>query len=77
MSDENRRELMRTMQVSQEFENHFPCPEVEVPRGLIGQQYLWTANQRPSQHDTLLLSAGKLTGAVRRPCLQPHFIQPR
>jgi len=64
MSDENRGELVRAMQICQEFENHFPGPEIEVARGFIGKQNLRTAHQRPGQHDALLLSTGKLTGAV-------------
>ena len=65
------------MEIREEFEDHFPGPKVEVPRGFVGEQNLRTAHQRSSQNDALLFPTRKLSGTVQRPCPQPDFIQPR
>ena len=65
--DENRGELVRAVQTFQELEDHLPGPEIQVPGRLVGEQNRRLAHQRAGQHDPLLLSARKFTGAVRWP----------
>ena len=56
VGDKNGRELMRTVQVFEEFENHLAGPEIEVSRGFIGQQHSGTTHERARESDSLLLS---------------------
>src|SRR4051794_9995598 len=53
--DENRSELMGTVQTSQELENHLARPEVQISGGFVGNQYGRFADQGTGEHNPLLL----------------------
>ena len=38
VSDENRSEPVRAVQAFQQFEDHFPGPEIQVAGGFVGEQ---------------------------------------
>jgi hypothetical protein len=65
MCNEDRRELVGTMQALEEFEDHFAGPKVEISGGLIGEQYGRTADQRAGEHDPLLFPSRQFAGTVR------------
>ncbi|MEI9973005.1 MAG: hypothetical protein WDO73_13650 [Ignavibacteriota bacterium] len=77
MSDEDRGELVRTVEIRQEFEDHFPGPEIEVAGGFIGEENLRTAHQRSGQYDALLLSTRSSPARCDDRARNPTFIQPR
>jgi hypothetical protein len=45
------------VQFSEQGNDHFARPEIQVASGLIGEQNPRVANQRPCQSDPLLFSA--------------------
>jgi len=55
--NEYRRELVRAVQIFQEFEDHLAGPEIEVSRGFVGQQHARFADQRAREGNPLLLPA--------------------
>ena len=48
---------------------------VELPGGLVGEQQLGSARQRPRDRDALLLAAGQLAGSLPRVLAQAHDVQ--
>jgi hypothetical protein len=57
VSDEDRCELVGTVKAFEEIENHLASPEVQVPRGLVGEQNGRFANQRAGKHHPLLFTS--------------------
>src|SRR6185312_15802964 len=57
VSNNNRGELMLTMQLRNEIENALCRTDIEVACGLVGEKELWFRNQGSRQRDSLLLSA--------------------
>ena len=77
MRDVKRGQLPGPMQILEQVHDHFAGPEIEVAGGFVSQKDAGVAHQRACQHDSLLLSARKLTRAMLSAVSQAHFIQPR
>ena len=64
VSDENRRELVRSVQAFQQVENHLAGPEIQIPGRFIGEQDGGSSDQSARQYHPLLLSARQFACAV-------------
>ena len=69
-------QLVLAVQTRNQSENRFRRLSVEVAGRLIGQQQLGTGNERSCQSYPLLLTAGKLAGAMMGALLQTDLAQP-
>ncbi len=68
---------MRPVQIPEQSTNHLASPFVQIAGRLIGQQILRSTNQRPRQHDSLLLAAGQLARPMMSARPQTNFVQTR
>ena len=64
VGDVQRSQLPGPMQILEQIHDHFASPEIEIASGFVGQKNARIADQRACQHDSLLLSARKLTRAM-------------
>ena len=62
------------MQACQYFHYFFASGRIEISSGFVGQQHEWIIGQRAGNGDTLLLSTGKLTGAMSQPVAQTDLL---
>src|SRR5581483_7846920 len=76
MCGNERGELMLAMKPRNDSGNRFRRLTVQVPRRLISEQQLGPGDECPGQRHELLSTAGKFTGTMVRPLLQPHLTQP-
>ncbi len=68
---------MRSVQGSQEIEDHLSGPEIQIPGRLVGQQNRRVAHQGARQYDSLLLASGQFPRTVPSACSKSYLLQPR
>ena len=57
VSDVNRGEPARLVQLVEQTHNHFSCPVIEAAGGLVGQEHAGVAGEGSGQNHALLFAA--------------------
>jgi hypothetical protein len=73
----DRSQAARPVQFVEKVHDHLAGPEIQAPRGFVGEQHLGIAHQRAGQHHPLLFASGELAGAMPGTISQSNFIEPR
>ena len=53
----------------------FTGMDIQVPRGLVGQDHQRLVHERPCDRDSLLLAPGKFAGLVAQAVAEPHLTE--
>ncbi len=75
MGDQNERRSRRRVQFEQQLADVATCNRIQVPRGLIGEQYGWLCDECSREGHSLLLATGELPRIVAGTIAQPNALQ--